>query len=225
RHNLTVTLDGHPRSGESLEHLPRFFASQRVEVVSSLPYYKPYFTDRQRGRGVFAKSIESLRRLNAVGYGLPDSDLCLTLVYNPAGSFLPADQTSLEADYRRSLREEFGVEFTRLIALTNMPVGRFREDLEREGRYVEYMRRLALAFNPRAAEGVMCRSLISVDWEGTVYDCDFNQMLGLPVLAGERPLSVFDLELEDLGRLPIRLGSHCFGCTAGAGSSCGGATA
>jgi radical SAM/Cys-rich protein len=149
----------------------------------------------------------------------------LTLVYNPAGAFLPADQASLEADFRRELRAAFGVEFTRLIAIANMPINRFREGLERAGRLEAYMQKLRGAFNPAAAEGVMCRTFVSVDHLGRVYDCDFNQMLDMPVGGvGGEPLTVFDLDLEGLGRTPIRFDAHCFGCTAGAGSGCGGAT-
>ncbi|MGE0707875.1 MAG: arsenosugar biosynthesis radical SAM (seleno)protein ArsS [Planctomycetota bacterium] len=225
RHNLTVTLDGNPRTKESKAYLPAFFAEQRVEVVSSLPYYEEYFTDKQRGRGVFEKSLAAMRLLNEQGYGRAGSGLELTLVMNPVGSYLPAGQAQLEADYRRALGQRHGVEFTRLIALTNMPINRFREDLERGGRYDAYLERLVDAFNPAAAENVMCRDLISVGWDGRLFDCDFNQMLELEVRDGEAPLTIFDLDLERLAALPIRFASHCFGCTAGAGSSCGGATA
>lgn len=226
RHNLTVTLDPHPTSGESMEYLPEFFAAQGVEVVSSLPFYEEFFTDRQRGRGVFGKSLESLRRLNAQGFGMPGSALELTLVYNPVGSFLPAPQASLEADYRRRLREAHGLEFTRLFTITNMPINRFADDLRRRGAYDDYLAKLVAAFNPRAAEAVMCRDLISVDHLGRVYDCDFNQMLELGLEApGGEPLTIFELDLEGLSALPIRVGAHCFGCTAGSGSSCGGSTA
>lgn len=224
RHNLTVTLDGNPQTGESKEGLPAFFAEHQVEVVSSLPYYEEYFTDKQRGRGVFDKSLEAMRRLNAVGYGREGSGLELTLVYNPVGSFLPPDQASLEADYRAALRDRFGLEFTRLFTITNMPINRFRRDLERRGAYDAYMQKLLGAFNASAAESVMCRGLISVDYDGRLFDCDFNQMLDLPIQDGERALTIYDLDLERLHELPIVFGSHCFGCTAGAGSSCGGAT-
>lgn len=226
RHNLTVTLDPHPLSGESMEDLPEFFAAHQLEVVSSLPFYEEFFTDRQRGRGVFAKSLESLRRLNALGYGLEGSGLELTLVYNPVGSFLPAPQASLEADYRRRLREAHGLEFSRLFTITNMPINRFAEDLRRRGAYDDYLAKLVAAFNPQAALGVMCRDMISVDHRGYVYDCDFNQMLELELeRPSGQPLSIFELDLAELGALPIRVGEHCFGCTAGSGSSCGGSTA
>jgi radical SAM/Cys-rich protein len=216
RHNLTVQLDPHPRTGASLAHLPDFFASRQVEVVSSLPYHQEYFTDQQRGRGVFGKSIEALRRLNAVGYGRERS---LFLVYNPVGSYLPPPQAALEAQYRRELREKHGVEFTGLWTITNMPIHRFREALERAGGYEEYLARLVAAFNPAAARGVMCRSLVSVGFDGRLYDCDFNQMLELPIG------TIFDVDLAALRARRIRVDDHCLGCTAGAGSSCGGATA
>lgn len=221
RHNLTVTLDGNPRTGQSKEYLPEFFATYRVEVVSSLPYYQEYFTDKQRGKGVFAKSIESLRRLNARGYG---ADLTLSLVYNPVGAFLPAEQSGIEADFKRHLAQQYGIIFNKLYTITNMPIHRFRGQLERLGAYDEYMTKLVNTFNPNAAEGVMCRSLISVGYDGTLYDCDFNQMLEMAIVDG-KPMTVFDFDLAKLANRRIRFDSHCFGCTAGAGSSCGGATA
>ncbi len=225
RHNLTVTLDGDPATGASMEHLPQFFAEQGVEVVSSLPFYAKFFTDKQRGRGVFGKSVEALRRLNGAGIGVPGG-LPLTLVYNPVGTYLPPDQASLEADFKRELARTCGVTFTHLFTITNMPIARFRQALERAGTYAAYMERLVAAFNPAAARGVMCRNLISVDYDGRVFDCDFNQMLDLRVRRQDgAPLTVFDLDLAALEATPIRWGSHCFGCTAGAGSSCGGATA
>jgi radical SAM/Cys-rich protein len=224
RHNLTVTLDGHPRTKESKEQLPDFFAANQVEVVSSLPYYQEYFTDKQRGKGVFAKSIESLKRLNAKGYGKPGTPLILNLVYNPVGAFLPAAQADLEADFKRHLFQQFGIVFNRIYTITNMPIHRFRAQLERLGTYDEYMTKLVNTFNPSAARGVMCRSLISVGYDGRLYDCDFNQMLEMQIENGE-PLTVFNFDVETLRRRAIRFGSHCFGCTAGAGSSCVGATA
>lgn len=223
RHNLTVTLDGNPRTQESKEHLPELFAAHRVEVVSSLPYYQEYFTDKQRGKGVFAKSIESLRRLNALGYGKDESPLTLNLVYNPVGAFLPAEQAGMEADFKRHLAKEYGVVFNKLYTITNMPIHRFRGQLERLGAYDEYMTKLVNTFNPAAAEGVMCRSLISVGYDGTLYDCDFNQMLDLSINDGE-PMTVFNFDFTKLKNRRIRFDSHCFGCTAGAGSSCGGVT-
>jgi radical SAM/Cys-rich protein len=223
RHNLTVTLDGNPRTHETKRHLPEFFAANQVEVVSSLPYYQEYFTDKQRGKGVFAKSIDSLRLLNAQGYGRDGSGLVINLVYNPVGAFLPAAQPSLEAEFRRHLTQH-GVVFNKLFTITNMPIHRFRAQLERLGTYDVYMGKLIGAFNPVAAEGVMCRSLISVGYDGKLYDCDFNQMLEMQIDHHE-PMTVFNFDMAKLASRRIRFDSHCFGCTAGAGSSCGGATA
>ncbi len=223
RHNLTVTLDGNPRTGEEKRYIPEFFAENRVEVLSSLPYYSEYFTDRQRGEGVFEKSMESLRMLNREGYGA--GELELNLVYNPAGAFLPPDQKSLEADFKRRLEEDHGVRFDNLYAMTNMPINRFEKELRKKNIYDGYMEKLVNAFNPATVEGLMCRNMLSVSHDGRIYDCDFNQMLGMQARAGEKPLTVFDLDLgEAMGR-KIRFGVHCFGCTAGAGSSCGGETA
>jgi len=226
RHNLTVQLDGHPVTRESKEYLPAFFAQHRVEVISSLPYYQAFFTDAQRGAGVFGKSIEAMRRLNAVGYGRDESGLVLNLVYNPVGPYLPAPQASLEADYKKGLKENFGLVFNSLYTITNMPINRFKLHLEKSGQYEAYMDKLLAAFNPVAAAGVMCRSLVSVGHDGRIHDCDFNQMLAMDALDRRgRPLTIFDFDLERaLGR-DIRFDSHCLGCTAGAGSSCGGTTA
>lgn len=226
RHNLTVQLDGHPVTKESKEYLPQFFARNRVEVISSLPYYQAYFTDAQRGSGVFGKSMEAMKRLNAVGYGIEGSGLVLNLVYNPVGPYLPAAQAGLEADYKRELKDKFGLSFNGLFTITNMPINRFRLHLEKSGQYEAYMDKLLGAFNPAAAEGVMCRSLLSVGHDGRIYDCDFNQMLDLRAAgAGGKPLSIFDFDLEQVVKRAIRFDDHCLGCTAGAGSSCGGATA
>jgi radical SAM/Cys-rich protein len=222
RHNLTVQFDGNPQTGDNKEYLPEFFAKHRVEVISSLPYYQEYFTDAQRGEGVFKKSIEGMRRLNAVGYGVAGSGLQFNLVYNPVGAYLPAAQASLEADYKRELRDKFGLVFNSLFAITNIPINRFRLHLEKAGQYEAYMDKLLSAFNPVAAQSVMCRNLISVDHDGTIYDCDFNQQIGLRA-SGADKISKFDFDA--LMQRRIRWGSHCFGCTAGAGSSCGGATA
>jgi radical SAM/Cys-rich protein len=221
-----VQLDGNPVTGESKEYLPQFFARNRVEVISSLPYYQEYFTDAQRGSGVFKKSMEAMRRLNAQGYGVEGSGLVLDLVYNPVGPYLPAAQAGLEADYKRELKNKFGLVFNSLFTITNMPINRFKLHLEKSGQLEAYMDKLLAAFNPAAAAGVMCRSLISVDHEGRIYDCDFNQMLELRAAgAGGKPLSIFDFDFERVLRRPIQFGDHCLGCTAGAGSSCGGATA
>lgn len=226
RHNLTVQLDGHPVTKERKEYLPAFYARNAVEVISSLPYYQQFFTDAQRGAGVFTKSIEAMKRLNAVGYGVEGSGLVLNLIYNPVGPYLPAPQASLQADYKKSLEENFGVVFNALYTITNIPINRFRLHLEKSGQYDAYMDKLLAAFNPAAAEGVMCRSLLSVGYDGRIYDCDFNQMLELDALDGRgRPLTIFDFDFGRVLRREIRFDSHCFGCTAGAGSSCGGATA
>jgi radical SAM/Cys-rich protein len=226
RHNLTVQLDGHPVTKESKEYLPGFYARNGVEVISSLPYYQQFFTDAQRGAGVFGKSIEAMKRLNAVGYGVEGSGLALNLVYNPVGPYLPPPQASLEADYRNSLKDNFGVVFNALYTITNMPINRFRLHLEKSGQYAAYMDKLLAAFNPAAAEGVMCRSLVSVGYDGRIYDCDFNQMLEMDARDGRgRALTIFDFDFERVLKRDIRFDSHCLGCTAGAGSSCGGATA
>ncbi len=228
RHNLTVTIDGNPQTGESKRHLPEFFARHRVEVISSLPYFQEFFTDKQRGNGVFKKSVESLRLLNEQGYGKSEGaqgiGLTLNLVYNPVGAFLPASQESLERQFKKELEAKFGVVFNSLFTITNMPINRFKKDLERLDAYEEYMARLVNAFNPAAARGVMCRSLISVGHDGKLYDCDFNQMLDLN-LSEESGGTVFDFDLDKLLDRKIIFGPHCYGCAAGAGSSCGGATA
>ncbi len=226
RHNLTVQLDGNPQTKENKEYLPEFFAKHRVEVISSLPYYQEYFTDAQRGSGVFQKSVEAMKRLNAVGYGVEGSGLVLNLVYNPVGPYLPAAQAGLEADYKRELRDKFGLVFNGLFTITNMPINRFKLHLDKSGQYEAYMEKLLAAFNPAAAAGVMCRSLISVGHDGRIYDCDFNQMLEMDALDAKRnKLTIFDFDFGRTLQRPIQFGDHCFGCTAGAGSSCGGATA
>ena len=222
RHNLTVTIDGDPTTKESKMYLPKFYADNNVEVISSLPYYQEYFTDKQRGKGVFQKSIDSLRMLNEVGYG--DDKLILDLVYNPVGAFLPASQHSLEADFKKELWEKYQLKFNRLYTITNMPIHRFKEWLERTDAYEDYMEKLINAFNPAAAEGVMCRSLLSVSYDGKIFDCDFNQMIDLQIFT-DKPMTVFDFDYDKLINRKIIFDSHCFGCTAGAGSSCGGAIA
>lgn len=218
RHNLTVMFE------HNQEDLPEFFREHSVEVVSSLPYFLEQQTDAQRGRGVFEKSIEALRRLNAVGYGLEGGALKLNLVYNPVGAFLPPAQGAIEKDFKRELLARYGVTFGQLYTITNMPIRRFLEYLRRSGNEERYMRKLVEAFNPATVEGLMCRTLVSVDWTGRLFDCDFNQMLGLGV-ADELPQTIagFDPTLFE-GR-EVVTGAHCFGCTAGAGSSCGGAVA
>lgn len=205
-------------------HLPRFFADHQVEVVSSLPYFDELETDAQRGDGVYQKSVEAIRHLNEVGYGMPGSDLVLTLVANPVGAFLPAPQHELEAQFRRHLQKRHNLHFTRLLALTNMPISRYLEWLERSGNTERYFQKLQQAFNPNAAAGVMCRNTLSVGYDGRLFDCDFNQMLDLPVM-GDAPQTIFDWDAGRLQGREIVVGNHCFGCTAGQGSSCGGQTA
>jgi radical SAM/Cys-rich protein len=204
------------------EHLPEFLRDHQVEVVASLPCYLEENVDAQRGKGVYARSIEALTRLNGLGYGMEGTGLILNLIYNPVGPKLPPAQAELEGDYRVELRRRFGIEFTRLFTITNMPISRFLEDLRRSGQYDRYMDLLVTSFNPSAVPGVMCRSLVSVGWNGVLYDCDFNQMLELPLHHG-LPRTIEDFDLAALERRRIVTGEHCFGCTAGSGSSCGGA--
>jgi radical SAM/Cys-rich protein len=211
RCNLTILLV----AGQS--DLPEFLARHRVEVVASLPCYLMENVDKQRGEGVFEKSIEALRRLNAVGYG---RELPLTLVYNPVGPSLPPPQAKLETAYREQLRSRFGIEFTRLFTITNMPISRFLDDLVSHEKLDAYMEKLIAAFNPVAADGVMCRTILSVGWDGRLYDCDFNQMLDLEVRGA--PRHIRDFYHTSLANRRIVTGQHCYGCTAGAGSSCGG---
>jgi radical SAM/Cys-rich protein len=220
RCNLTILFE------PSQEMLPEFLAEKHVEIIASLPCYTPANVDQQRGRGVFEKSIRALQRLNAVGYGVPDSPLKLNLAYNPLGAFLPPPQDKLESDYKRQLRERFGIEFHRLFTITNMPIKRFADFLYQSGNYADYMSLLVNHFNPATVSNLMCRSLVSVGWNGGLYDCDFNQMLGIGIGAGprSRPLTLWDIEdFSELAGERIATGNHCFGCTAGAGSSCGGA--
>ena len=223
RHNLTVTFDGCPKTGESKEYIPEFFAEQRVEVISSLPYYQEFFTDKQRGRGVFEKSIDSLKLLNQLGYGQDGTGLELNLVYNPIGPYLPPEQGVLEEKYKQELSSRYGIVFNSLFAIANMPIHRFRKQLQRLGQYEDYMSRLGEAFNPLAAEAVMCRSLISVSHEGRLYDCDFNQMLQMG-LQSSVPQDVFSFDLDRILARKINFAPHCLGCTAGSGSGCGGAS-
>lgn len=212
RCNLTVLL-----LPDQADLVP-FLAAHRVEVVASLPCYEAENVDAQRGKGVFASSIEALRRLNAAGYGAGD-DLPLDLVYNPLGDSLPPPQEALEARYKEELRRRYGIEFRRLYTITNMPIRRFADWLRREGREEEYMSLLVENFNPATVEGLMCRSLVSVAWDGRIFDCDFNQMCDLGP-----PATVWEIEsFADLAGRPVSTAAHCFGCTAGAGSSCGGA--
>jgi len=217
RCNLTILLV--PSQGD----LGEFLASNGVEVIASLPSFRRTGTDAQRGEGVFDRSLEALRLLNGLGYGR-GGPLKLGLVHNPVGAFLPGNQASLERDYRRELESRHGIVFDSLYTITNMPISRFLEFLERSGNLSHYMQTLVGAFNPAAARSVMCRSYISVGWDGTIYDCDFNQMLDMPVDHGAPSTLAGLLASGDLQRR-IRTGRHCFGCTAGAGSSCAGAVA
>jgi radical SAM/Cys-rich protein len=215
RHNLTVAFE--PGQAD----LAAFFRAHEAEVVSSLPYFLAEQTDAQRGRGVFEKSVEAIRRLNAEGYGVEGTGLVLDLVYNPVGAYLPPPQAAIEADFRRELRARHGLSFNRLYTITNMPIRRFLDYLRRSGNEERYMRKLVAAFNPATVEGLMCRTLVSVDWTGRLYDCDFNQMLGLGV-DHTLPQSIADFDPALFAGRAITTGPHCFGCTAGAGSSCGG---
>ena len=217
RCNLTIIM-----ANPKYRDLPEFFARHGVEVVSSLPHYSALRTDSQRGDGVFEDSIKALQLLNAVGYAQPGTGLRLNLVYNPTGTFLPGDQVSLQAEFKRQLRRKYGIEFNNLYAITNMPISRFMDYLLETGHYESYMQTLLEAFNPAAVAGVMCRNTISVSYEGYLYDCDFNQMLDLKI-AGPNHLRDFDKTALE-GR-NIILNQHCFGCTAGSGSSCGGQVA
>jgi radical SAM/Cys-rich protein len=214
RCNLTVLFE------PGQEGLVEFLAAHQVEITASLPCYTESNVDQQRGKGVFEKSLRALRLLNAAGYGQPGSSLVLNLVYNPLGASLPPPQDRLEADYKQRLRQDFGIEFNRLFTITNMPIRRFADFLLREGRHEAYMGLLANHFNPATLDRLMCRELISVGWDGKLYDCDFNQMLDLETPGGKtiRQISSF----SELAAQPVSTGNHCFGCTAGAGSSCGG---
>jgi radical SAM/Cys-rich protein len=215
RCNLTIIV-----ANPKYHDLPQFYRDHGVHVVSSLPFYDSRNTDRQRGNGVFDDSIRALQMLNAVGYGHDGSGLLLDLVYNPVGALLPGPQKSLEADFKRELSRRHGVVFNALHCITNMPISRFLEFLLASGNYTSYMEKLVQSFNPVAAEAVMCRNTLSVGWDGALYDCDFNQMLDLHVNGPVKHISQVTSNIMD-GR-PIVLNQHCYGCTAGAGSSCGG---
>lgn len=221
RCNLTILFE------PEQETLAHFLAENHIEVTASLPYYLAARTDAQRGLGVFDLSVEGLRLLNSLGYGKPDSGLLLNLVYNPTGAFLPPDQTAMETEYKTELAKRYGIVFNHLYTITNLPIARFRHFLERTNNYVRYMDKLEGAFNPGAAQNVMCRGLVSVGWDGVLYDCDFNQMLDLPLetdgSAANALPHIRDFDAWALARRRIVTGSHCLGCTAGAGSSCGGA--
>jgi radical SAM/Cys-rich protein len=216
RCNLTIIL-----ANKRFNDLPVFFKEHNIEVVSSLPSYTKDRTDRQRGDGVFEDSIKALQMLNAVGYGKEGTGLILNLVYNPAGAFLPPNQASLELEYKEALRKDFGIFFNNLFTITNLPISRYLEYLLNSGNYEKYMEKLIDAYNPAAAANVMCRNTISISWDGFLYDCDFNQMLDLKVSNVGKHISQFNA--VDLSNREIIVNQHCYGCTAGAGSSCGGA--
>ncbi|TXE11356.1 arsenosugar biosynthesis radical SAM (seleno)protein ArsS [Algoriphagus aquimarinus] len=219
RCNLTIIL-----ANPKYHDLPEFFKKHRIEIASSLPYFTATKTDSQRGDGVFDKSIKALKLLNAQGYGIQDSGLILNLVYNPSGAFMPAPQSGLEVEFKKRLADKFGITFNSLFTITNLPISRFLEYLLRSDNYEAYMEKLIASFNPVAASGVMCRNTISVGWDGYLYDCDFNQMLELKVATADSQHIKDYNEKTLLGR-EIIVKNHCFGCTAGAGSSCGGTTA
>ncbi|UPL51196.1 arsenosugar biosynthesis radical SAM (seleno)protein ArsS [Hymenobacter sublimis] len=217
RCNLTIIV-----ANKKYHDLPEFFARHRVRVVSSLPHFSAGRTDAQRGEGVFERSIRALQMLNAVGYGQEGSGLSLDLVYNPAGAFMPGSQAGLEREFKQRLGREYGIVFNNLLTITNLPVSRFLEYLLESGNYEGYMDKLVAAYNPVAAANVMCRSTLSIGWDGQLYDCDFNQMLDLTVASPVQHIRDFDEAL--LNARAIVINQHCYGCTAGAGSSCGGAT-
>ncbi len=215
RCNLTIIM-----ANPKYHDLPDFFAENKVHVISSLPYFTKTRTDSQRGDGVFEDSIEALKRLNAVGYGVEGSGLILDLVYNPSGAFLPGHQSSLEHEFKLQLFRRYSITFNSLFVITNLPISRFLDYLIESGNYSEYMTSLVEAFNPATISGLMCRFTLSVSWDGYIYDCDFNQMLDLKVAGPSRHINDFDLDA--LMQRNIVLNQHCYGCTAGAGSSCGG---
>jgi len=215
RCNLTII-----RANPKYHDLPEFFAKNKVQIISSLPYYSKGRTDSQRGDGVFEDSIKALQMLNEVGYGKEGTGLDLHLVFNPSGAFLPGDQMTLENEFKRQLRRKYNIEFNNLFAITNLPISRFLDYLIESDNYESYMTELVNAFNPSTIEGLMCRNTISVSWDGYLYDCDFNQMLDLRIANRRQHLDDFDLEA--ISDRTIVLNQHCYGCTAGAGSSCGG---
>ena len=217
RCNLTIIV-----ANKKFNDLPSFYRDHQVELASSLPFYNADRTDRQRGEGVFDDSIKALQKLNETGYGLPDSGLILNLVYNPSGAFLPADQNQLERDFKRELKNHYGIEFNHLFCITNMPISGYLEYLLISGNYQRYMERLVTAFNPHAAKNVMCRNTLSVGWDGSLYDCDFNQMLDIRIAGSSG--SIWNFNMDEINNRDIRVNQHCYGCTAGTGSSCSGKT-
>jgi radical SAM/Cys-rich protein len=218
RSNLTII-----RANKKYYDLPEFFKKHNVHVVSSMPHWTRGKTDKQRGDGVFDKSIRALQDLNAIGYGMPDSSLRLDLVYNPSGAFLPGDQVSMEKDFKKALKEDFDIQFHNLFAITNLPIARFLDFLIASENYEDYMYSLVEAYNPAAVKNVMCTNTLSISWDGYLFDCDFNQMLNLPVNSKAKHISEYNEELLE-GR-NIVISQHCYGCTAGAGSSCQGVVA
>lgn len=216
RSNLTILV-----TNPTYRALPKFFADRGVEVTCSLPFYNKATTDRQRGKGTYDRSVEALQNLNELGYGKPGTGLELNLVYNPAGAFLPVAQEVLEQDFKKQLWEKHQILFNNLFTITNLPISRYLDFLLKSENLDDYMTELVNAYNPVAAERVMCRNTISVGWDGTLYDCDFNQMLEMPV-ESEASDHIKNFDYETLMQRRIRTGQHCFGCTAGAGSSCGG---
>ena len=218
RSNLTIIL-----ANKKFFDLPNFFADNRIHIISSLPFYNKEKTDNQRGKGVFEKSILALKELNKVGYGKPNSSLKLDLVYNPSGAFLPPDQESLEIKFKEKLYNNFKIEFNNLFTITNLPISRFLDYLIASENYQEYMETLVSRFNPNATKELMCKNTISVSWEGFIYDCDFNQMLDLKI--NSKNNTVFNCKIQGLVDKKIQVSQHCYGCTAGAGSSCQGTIA
>ncbi|MBP7821797.1 MAG: arsenosugar biosynthesis radical SAM protein ArsS [Saprospiraceae bacterium] len=216
RCNLTIIV-----SNKKYHDLPDFYKSCGVQVISSLPFYNAARTDSQRGEGVFEKSITALQMLNQVGYGADDTALELNLVFNPTGTFLPGSQSALEQQFKRQLKNNFGINFNHLFTITNLPISRYLDYLLLSGNLEKYLEKLILAYNPKAAQNAMCRNIISVDWEGSLYDCDFNQMLDLKI--NERS-HISEFDLSALSQRNIIVNNHCYACAAGAGSSCGGAT-
>jgi radical SAM/Cys-rich protein len=218
RCNLTILVE------RGYEGLAEFLAAKKVEIIASMPCYSPRNVDAQRGDGVFDKSIDALRLLNRLGYGVA-GDLPLHLIYNPVGAYLPGPQRDLEADYKRELAVHFGIVFNKLYTITNLPIARFAAYLRHNGKLEEYMELLINSFNPATMDGLMCRNTVSVGWQGEVYECDFNQQLEMQWSrnGGSRPMFLWDVDPDEIDDREIMTGDHCFGCTAGAGSSCGGA--
>ena len=218
RSNLTIIL-----ANKKFFDLPNFFADNRIHIISSLPFYNKEKTDNQRGKGVFDKSISALKKLNKVGYGKANSNLKLDLVYNPSGAFLPPDQSLLEIKFKEKLYNDFKIEFNNLFTITNLPISRFLDYLIASENYEEYMETLVNRFNPNATKELMCKNTISVSWEGNIYDCDFNQMLDLKI--NSKNSTIFNCKIEGLVDKKVEVSQHCYGCTAGAGSSCQGTIA